>query len=95
MSLVTELIAARLSCMVKPAVSRSKTEADRRSCNVRAIRGCSGAARISRVAHERGRPSMLELMPPVGMSGNGIPIEVLMVLRESEEPIVVSISGTS
>jgi hypothetical protein len=39
--------------------------------SVRTIRGCSGTARISRVAHERGRPLLLELTPPVLRSGHG------------------------
>ena len=40
-------------------------------CSVRAARGCSGMARISRVAHERGRPLLLELTTPVLKSGHG------------------------
>ena len=67
-------MAARLSAMVKPAVLRRKTGTDRRSWGAGAIRGCSGTARISRVAHERGRPLLLELTPPVCMSGKGIPV---------------------
>jgi len=61
---------------------------------VRAIRGCSGAARVLRVAYELGRPSLLELTPPVSITGKGIPGEILMAVRESEEPIVVKIPGT-
>jgi hypothetical protein len=58
--------------MVKPAVSCWKTGTDRKSRSVRVIRGCLGAARILRVAHELGRPLLLELTPPVGTTGNGI-----------------------
>ena len=47
-----------------------------------------------RVAHELGRPSLLELTPPVSITGKGIPGEILMAVRESEEPIVVKIPGT-
>jgi RNA-directed DNA polymerase len=39
---------------------------------VRVIRGYSGAARILRVAHELGRPLLLELTPPVSTTGKGI-----------------------
>lgn len=69
-------MAARLSAMVKPAVLHGKTGTDRRSSGVGAIRGCSGAARISRVAHERGSPLLLELTPPVSTSGKGFPVTV-------------------
>ena len=48
-----------------------------------------------RVAHELGRPLLLELTPPVSMFGKGFSIELLMAMRESEVPIVVMISGTT
>ncbi len=41
---------------------------------MRAIRGGSGTARVSRETHELGRPSSLELTTPVCMSGNGSPV---------------------
>jgi len=63
------LIAARQSALLKPAVSRRITGADMEVFGVRAIRGCSGAARILRVAYELGRPSLLELTPPVSSTG--------------------------
>jgi hypothetical protein len=38
---------------------------------MRAIRGGSGTARVSRETHELGRPSSLELTTPACMSRNG------------------------
>lgn len=43
----------------------------RNAGSVRTIRGCTGTALISRVAHERGRPLLLELTPPVLRFGHG------------------------
>jgi hypothetical protein len=52
-SLVTELIAARLSWMVKPAASNDPTGC---ASKFEGYPGYSGAARISRNSHELGRP---------------------------------------
>lgn len=55
--------------MVKPAALHRKTEANKDVGSARAIRGCSGAARILRETHELGRPSLLELTTPAIITG--------------------------
>jgi len=54
--------------------ARCLTLKNRNGCNaysVRTIRGRTGTALVSRVAHERGRPLLLELTPPVLRFGHG------------------------
>lgn len=80
--------------MVKPVVSSVVIGTDMEVRSLRAIRGCSGTARIFRTAHELGRPLLLELTTPVCKIWKGVP-DRMMAVRESEVLVVVKISGTT